>query len=51
MCDQCGCAGSGTKVVEVNQSLLAANQEIAEKKGCFTPEPETLSDGAVSYHG
>ncbi len=31
MCDQCGCAGSSTKVVDVNQSLLAANQQIAEK--------------------
>jgi len=31
MCDQCGCAGPNTKVVDVNQSLLAANQEIAEK--------------------
>ena len=31
MCDQCGCAAPNTKVVDVNQSLLAANQEIAEK--------------------
>ncbi|OKY75344.1 MAG: hydrogenase accessory protein HypB [Desulfobulbaceae bacterium DB1] len=31
MCDDCGCAAPGPKVVEVNQSLLAANDALAAK--------------------
>ncbi|MFZ5759893.1 MAG: hydrogenase nickel incorporation protein HypB [Thermodesulfobacteriota bacterium] len=31
MCDECGCAAPGPKVVEVHQSLLAANDALAQK--------------------
>ncbi len=31
MCDACGCDGTSSKVLEINQSLLAANNAMAEK--------------------
>ncbi|MCB2182491.1 MAG: hydrogenase nickel incorporation protein HypB [Desulfobulbaceae bacterium] len=31
MCDTCGCVSPSSKVVDVNQSLLAANEAVAEK--------------------
>ena len=51
MCDACGCVSSGNKVVNVNQSLLAANDAMAEKNRKHIEELGAVAINMISSPG
>ncbi|MCJ7601546.1 MAG: hydrogenase nickel incorporation protein HypB [Desulfobulbaceae bacterium] len=51
MCDDCGCASPSHKVVAVNQSLLAANDALAEKNREHIEELGAVAINLISSPG
>lgn len=51
MCDDCGCASPSQKVVAVNQSLLAANDALAEKNREHIEELGAVAINLISSPG
>lgn len=51
MCDTCGCESPGNRVVEVNQSLLAANEEMAAKNRKHIEEMGAVAINMISSPG
>ncbi len=51
MCDACGCVSPSSKVVEVNTSLLAANQQMAEKNKKYIESLGAVAINMISSPG